>query len=360
MKDTQPTGFKKVLPVFRDAFQAFKSDDVPTMAAALAYRTIFTIGPLLLLAVGIAGLFLSRTDIENSIQQQVASRFGTDALPGLMDFMNGTQSTGVGATVFGSLLLVWTASSLFVQIRDMINKIWEVEPEKTGLVKMIIGRLVAALLTIVLGVVIVAFLGLNVYLSVQADELFGGAVLLSMLLKLVSFLISIGIFTGLFMLLYRFLPSVHLDWEDVKFGAFMTAVLFVIGQYLISLYLAHFSPAGSFGAAGTLVVFILWVYLSGQIFFFGAEVTWAYSHRYGTLAEKEKVLVTQADAAVQSEMHPETKVVQERPATSLIMQVISGVAGLIGGIVITALTFPVAAAIGLTRAVKNQIRKHST
>lgn len=359
MRDTQPTGFRKVLPVFRDAFQAFKSDDVPTMAAALAYRTIFVIGPLLLLAVGIAGIFLSRSDIENSIQQQVASTFGSDALPDLNSFLGETQQTGVGATIFGSLLLVWTASSLFVQIQAMINKIWGVEPEKAGLVKMIIARLIAALLTIVLGVVIVAFLGLNVYLSVQADELFGGSVILNVMLKFASFLINIGIFTGLFMLLYRFLPAVRLDWKDVKFGAFMTAILFVIGQYLISLYLAHFSPASSFGAAGTLVVFILWVYLSGQIFFFGAEVTWAFSHRYGTLAEKEKVLNTQADLAVQKEMHPEKPVVRERPATSLIMQVISAVAGLIGGIVITALTFPVAAIVGLTRMVKNQIRKHT-
>ncbi|GGJ27768.1 YihY/virulence factor BrkB family protein [Deinococcus roseus] len=361
------SGLQKILPVFKDAFQAFKADDVPTMAAALAYRTIFTIGPLLLLAVGIAGLFLNRTDIESSIQRQVVSQFGSASLDGLNDFLNSTQKSGTGATLFGSLLLVWTSSSLFVQLKEMINRIWEIQPEKTGIVRMVVSRLMAALLTIVLGVVIVAFLGLNVYLSVQAENLFGGAVGLNLLLKFFSFLLSIGIFTGLFMLLYRFLPAVKLDWKDVQFGALTTAVLFVIGQYLIGLYLAHFSPAGSFGAAGTLVVFILWVYLSGQMFFFGAEVTWAYSHRYGTLAAREAARnkaqqpgLSAEQTAEKAQQTPEKPVViPERPATALIMQLMSGVAGLIGGVLLTILTFPVAAALGLTRVVKKQLRRHS-
>lgn len=352
---TAPTGTQKLLPVFKDAFQAFKEDDVPRMAAALAYHTIFAIGPLLLLAVGIAGLFLSQTDIENSIQQQVGARFGSDAIPGLQDFLNGTQNSGVGATVFGSLLLLWTASSLFVQIQTTLNKIWEVTPQKTSFVKMMVGRLIVALMTLVLGAVIVAFLGLNVYLTVQTEDLFNGSVVLNVLLKLFTVLLSIGLFTGLFMLLYRYLPNIKLDWQDVKFGAFSTAVLFVLGQYLISLYLANFSPAGSFGAAGTLVVFILWVYLSGQIFFFGAEVTWAYSHRYGTIAQKEKVL----EPAVQPKT-PVARPTPEKPALQLLMQVISGGMGLLGGILITVLTFPIALVVGLFKMVKGQIRKLTT
>ncbi|GEM47087.1 hypothetical protein DC3_27220 [Deinococcus cellulosilyticus NBRC 106333 = KACC 11606] len=339
----QPSGLKQTLGVLKDAVQAFSLDNVPRMGAALAYHTIFTIGPLLILAVGIAGLFLETESIKQNIYNQMSEGFGSNFANSMQSVLELTSQAGLPATISGVVILLWTASNFFIHLQDALNTIWDIKPKHTDILHLVVGRLMSAILAIVLGLLMVAFLTANVYVTAFAAEHFGFIPYAPFLLKLGSLILSILVFTVLFGVLYRFLPNIRLSWQDVSFGAGITAILFVIGQYAISLYIARFSPANTFGAAGTLVVFMLWVYFSAQLFFFGAEVTWAYSNKFGTIAARTAAHRAKEKVLELSQPEPEPRKIPPMSKATF------SVAGFLGGVVVVLVAIPAMLVLGMRR-----------
>ncbi|GGJ45001.1 YihY/virulence factor BrkB family protein [Deinococcus roseus] len=338
-----PSGLKQSFGVLRDAVQAFSVDNVPRMGAALAYHTIFTIGPLLILAVGIAGLFLEAESIKQNFINQISENFGSNFAESVRSVLELTSKSGTPATISGVLILLWTASNFFMHLQDALNTIWDIKPKHLDILHLVVGRLMSAILAIVMGLLMVAFLTGTVYVNAFAEQHFGMIPYATVLLKLGSTVLSILVFTLLFGVLYRFLPNIRLSWQDVSFGAGITAMLFVLGQYGISLYIARFSPAGTFGAAGTLVVFMLWVYFSAQLFFFGAEVTWAYSNKFGTIAAKTAARQAREKALEILEPVPVSKTLPPMSRATF------SVAGFLGGIMLMLLAIPAVLVFGVKR-----------
>ncbi|THF86294.1 YihY/virulence factor BrkB family protein [Deinococcus sp. KSM4-11] len=301
-----------VLTLIREAFLAFNQDKAPRLAAAIAYYAVFAIAPLLLLAVLVAGRFLSDGTVldqlfdSNSI---IAQNLGVDTAQFLRTLINpdslmkGSVVASVGA--FATLFL--GATGLFVQIQDALNSMWGADPAPpVGLVNVVWTRLKSFLMIIGLGVLLIAFLGLNTYLSAIAQRLGDTIGAGAFFVRAGTLLLSTTFLAPVFAAIYKVLPDVKLEWREVWVGGIFTSTLFNLGQLLIGLYLGRAAPGSVFGAAASLVILLLWIYYSALIFFYGAEVTWVYSQKFGNHAggaanvAKKQALVAQG-AAISTE-----------------------------------------------------------
>ena len=268
----------------------FVEDKVPNQAAALAYYALFALGPLLLLAVSVAGLVMGAGAAREAIMGWLGGVLGQDAAGTVADIVAGagdrTQG-GIFAVVLGSAVLVFAAAGLFAHLKDALNHIWEVEHEPRGdgwlvklkdVVRQNLARFLAVLavgalvLASVLASTALAFLGSYV------TGLIPGGVLAW---QAVTALVSLALFTLAFATLYRTLPDVSIDWRDTWVGAGITALLFLVGQLGISYYLARGTLASQYGAAGAVVVILVWMYYSALVLFLGAEFTQVFANRYG-------------------------------------------------------------------------------
>lgn len=277
---------KAVWKIIKETFRDWSEDKASRLAAALSYYTIFSLAPLLVLVIAITSLIIgNNVDIRQQLLTQVQGLVGQQGAEAVSTLIENSShpAQGITATILGFITLILGATGVFGQLQDALNTIWEIQPKKGGgIIKMIKGRFFS--FTLVLGVsflllvslVISAALSLvNTYFS----NLLGG---FGFLAQVVNFVISIGVITFVFALLFRYLPDVDIPWGDVWIGGLVTAILFTIGRQLISLYLARSAPASAFGAAGSLVILLLWVYYSAQILFLGAEFTQVYSRMYGS------------------------------------------------------------------------------
>ncbi|WP_040382876.1 YihY/virulence factor BrkB family protein [Deinococcus apachensis] len=283
--------FADLFTLIREAALAFGQDKAPRLAAAIAYYAMFSIAPLLLFAVAVAGFFLTNDAVINNLfgaNGLVAQNLGDQAanfLRELVTSQEGIQRGSILATVIGFVTLFLGATGLFVQLQDALSSMWGADPPPPqGLVKIVQTRVISFLLILGIGLILLAFLGLNTYLSAIAQrlgDLIGAG---AFFVRAGTALLSVGLLTPVFALIYKFLPAVKLQWHEVWVGSAVTALLFTLGQLAIGLYFGRAAPGSLFGAAGTLVVLLLWIYYSAMIFFFGAEVTWVYSQKYGTHA----------------------------------------------------------------------------
>ena len=276
--------------LLRDAFLAFGQDKAPRLAAAIAYYAMFSLAPLLLLAVLVAGQFLSSGTVLDDLFGPagiVAQNLGLEAadfLRGLID-TDALQKGSVIATIAAFVTLFMGATGLFVQLQDALNSMWGADPgPPQGFVNVLWTRVKSFLMILAIGLLLIAFLGVNTYLSAIAqrlgDTIGAGAFFVRAGTALLSVLFLAPVFAGI----YKVLPDVKLEWREVWVGGFFTSTLFTLGQLGIGLYLGQAAPGSAFGAAATLIVLLLWIYYSAMIFFFGAEVTWVYSQRFGTHA----------------------------------------------------------------------------
>ncbi|PYE55965.1 YihY/virulence factor BrkB family protein [Deinococcus yavapaiensis] len=279
--------------LLKDAYLAFGQDRAPRLAAATAYYAIFSIAPLLVLLVAIAGQFLSRDAVQEQIVNALTSGVGQSVSGDLRselrqllaaNFQN-LQRTNLVASIIGFGTLFLGATGLFAQLQDALNSLWGADPApQTGFLRVIKTRLISFALVLLFATLILAFVVGNTALSAfakQLGDLFGvGAILAA----LGTFVLSVGVFTLAFGVIFKYLPDVKLSWRDVRFGGFVTALLFTIGQLLLTQYFTRVSPTSVFGAAGSLIALLLWIYYSCMIIFFGAEVTWVYAQREGTEA----------------------------------------------------------------------------
>lgn len=271
--------------LIRQTFADWSEDDVPRHGAALAFYTALSIAPLLVLSLRITSVFFDTAVAQKHIQGQMQSMVGdegSDAIAAMLTSAN-EPTTGTIATVFGVITLLFGASGVFLQLQDSLNKIWEVTPKQgRGIWGIIRDRFLS--MAMVMGV---AFL-LLVSLVVSALLSFAGTYTpqwianIQVVAQLGHLVISLIVFTGLFALIFKYVPDAKIAWRDVWVGAAMTAALFTAGKSAIGLYLGNSAIASSYGMAGSLIVVLVWVYYSAQIVFFGAEFTQVCANRFGT------------------------------------------------------------------------------
>ncbi len=288
-KNHETTGIRGLWSALVEAFRAFNEDNVPQLAAALAFSALFAIAPFAIIATSVAAIVFDKSAATGTIVTQVRSFAGAGAalfVRGLI--AQATQpSASIPAAVFGVVAALLTAMGLFGLLQWTLNRIWGVKPKpEVGWRRLILGRLPSFLMVLALGILLLLTLVASTAISTLerlATPITGQ--LSPLLLQFANFAASVIIVTVAFALIYKVLPDVDLSLGDVFTGAFITSVLFNVGQVLIGLYLAYGSVGSIYGAAGSLVVILIWVYFSAQVFLYGAELTQVYAKRRGSKIE---------------------------------------------------------------------------
>ena len=271
------------------SLQAWSKDNAAQLAAALAYYTIFSIPPLLIIALAIAGYFFNTDTAQNQLIAQIGGFIGPQTADFLKSLLqNSTQSSnGPLASIISIVVLLAGASGVFIQVQYALNKIWDV-PQKQGrsLKKTLKDHFLSFLMVLAIGFLFLFFLILSAvisvligYMNVSAQNMF--------LPEVINFLVLFVMTTILSAMIYRVVPDKEITWTDVWLGAAVTALLFMLGRYAIGLYLTISKSASAYGAAGSLIVLLLWIYYSAQIFLLGAEFTKVYSRKFGSHIEPE-------------------------------------------------------------------------
>uniref|UniRef100_B8HSD7 Ribonuclease BN n=1 Tax=Cyanothece sp. (strain PCC 7425 / ATCC 29141) TaxID=395961 RepID=B8HSD7_CYAP4 len=273
------------LRLLKETFAEWNEDQVPLLAAALAYYTVFSLAPLLLIAIAIAGAVFgeqaARGEIIGQIQSLVGSQ-GAEAIQTMLQNAQKPESGGNWATIFGVITLLLGASGVFGQLQQALNTIWEVKPKPgQGLRSFLQSRFLSFAMVLVMGFLLLVSLVLTAALA-AIGHFFGNLIPGFMLLwQTLNFVISLVVITVLFAAIYKVLPDVKVPWKNLWVGAGVTALLFSLGRFLIGLYLGSSGVTSTYGAAGSLVVILIWVFYSAQIILFGAEFTQVYSKYRG-------------------------------------------------------------------------------
>ena len=274
-------------PLAREAVVSWIDDDAPSMGAALAYYTVFSVAPLLLIVIAVAGLLFGPEAARGEIMGQLSGLLGTESARVIEDLLDSVNRPGAGilATLVGVLVLLLGATSVFAELQSALDRIWRApdRPPGKGLWALLRTRLLSLGMVLGLGFLLMASLVVSAGLSALgkwwAPWFSDGAVVLLQTLNLV---VSLLLLSTLFAMIYKWMPRVRVAWSDVWVGALITALLFTLGKSLIGLYIGRSGVASAFGAAASLVVLLLWVYWSAQIFLLGAEFTWVWANRQGS------------------------------------------------------------------------------
>jgi membrane protein len=286
--------------VFRSALRAWWDDDALRLGASLAYYTLFAIAPILVVATAVAGMVFGTAAVRGEIVGQLDHLIGRDGAVAVQSLLEGASQRRIGllATVVGGITFVIAATGAFLELQAALNTIWRVQPRQgLNLRRFLLDRLRSFGLVVAIGFLLMVSLAVTAALAAFNGWLVGRVPSIPLLWTGVSLLVSIAVTTGLFALLFRFLPDVYLRWGDVMTGAFVTAVLFTIGQQLIGLYLGQSSMASIYGAAGSVMILLLWVYYSCQILLFGAEFTRVFAQRAGREVVPESFAETDLNAS---------------------------------------------------------------
>ena len=280
---------KGAWPLVKHAVKSWSDDYAPSMGAAIAYYTVFSIAPLLLIVISVAGLVFGQDAARGEIVSQLGGLMGADAAKAIENLIVSVSKPGKGvlSSVVGVVVLLVGATTVFAELQDALDRIWRAPARpKAGLWGLLRARVLSFGLILAVGFLLIASLVVSAALSALGKwwgPLFGNW---EVLLQIVNFVISFVLITAIFALIYKIMPRVHIKWHDVWIGSAVTALLFTIGKFLIGLYIGKSSVASGFGAAGSLVVILVWVYYSAQIFLMGAEFTWVYAHTYGSLKDR--------------------------------------------------------------------------
>ncbi len=288
-----------VLRTFKGAARAWWDDDCTRLGASLAYYTLFAIAPIMLVATAIAGMVFGHDAVRGEIVSQLdhlVGREGALAVQGLLEAA-AQRPSGVVATLIGGITFLIASTGAFLELQVAFNTIWRVKPRPTGhLYAFVMDRVRSFGLVVAIGFLLLVSLTVTAALAALNAWLFSVSPTDAYLWTIVNTLVSIVVTTGLFALLLRFLPDVGLRWRDVTTGAVVTAVLFTIGQQVIGLYLGQSRIASSYGAAGSMMILLLWVYYSCQILLFGAEFTRVWAARHGVKVKPEEFAVKDPEA----------------------------------------------------------------
>lgn len=270
-------------PVVKDAGSQWVEDKAARLGAALAYYSIFSIAPLLVIAIAVAGFVFGPEAARGEVSRQVGQMVGEKGGEAIESMVEAANKPGAGtvATVLGVVMLLVGAAGLFGQLQDALNTIWEVRPKPgRGVWGFVRDRFLS--LSMVLGVAFLLLVSLIISAALAAVGGLLGDLQTSVVGQVITTAIDLLVISVMFALIYRFLPDAEIAWRDVWFGAGVTAALFVVGKVLIGVYLGRAGVASAFGAAGSLAVLLVWLYYAAQIFLFGAELTKAYADRMGS------------------------------------------------------------------------------
>jgi membrane protein len=278
----------------RDTFNAWSEDKAPRLAAALSFSTVFSIAPLLIIVIAIAGTGLALSgglehphgSVEAQLLDQIRARVGSQAADAVRDLVAANFSKphqGIIAQIIGWATFILAASGVFASLQDSLNTVWHVEPAKQSVWITVRQRIASLGMVLIIGFLILVTFAAGAVLTFVSTYFthalpFPGA---GTVFTLANYLVSLIVMTVVFAVIYKILPDARIDWSDVWIGSGITALLFVIGQVLIGLYLARSGTASAYGAAGSLLVLLLWIYYSALTLFFGAEFTKVYAQRRG-------------------------------------------------------------------------------
>lgn len=278
--------FKDLWTVILGSFQAFGQDKAMKFSASLAYSTVFALSPLLVLIISVASIFYEKGQIQGKVFGEIGALIGQDASQQLQQLIARSALSG-GSTfslVASIVVLMIGASAIFTEIQDTLNIIWRVRPKpRKGIVLMIKNRVLSFSMIISLGFLLVVSLIVNGIIAAVSDRLqvFFPEITVALVLVF-NVVLTFIIICLLFGIIFKFLPDVRISWKDVRVGAITTALLFMLGRYLIGLYLQMAGTGSAFGAAGSVIVILTWVYYTACILYFGAEFTQVYAEKFGT------------------------------------------------------------------------------
>ena len=265
--------------LLKETASSWSAHKAPKMGAALAYYTTFSLAPLVVLVVGIVGLFVEHDAARAGIVAQFTSHLSKDGGATVESILahSSKQNAGLWATILGSVLLLVGAAGVFGELQDSMNTIWEVPPRDRKWLALLRERLLSFSMVFALGFLMLVSLVLSAGIAALGESLKHWVPGSEVFWESANTLISLVVVTLLFAALFRFLPDVKIAWRDVWAGAFLTAALFIIGKFLLGFYIGRSAFASAYGSAGTLIILLFWIYYSAQIFFFGAEFTRAYA-----------------------------------------------------------------------------------
>ena len=279
-------GLRGLWGLMRKAVSAWSEDYAPSMGAALAYYTLFSVAPLLLIVISVAGLVFGEEAARGEIMVQLQDLMGRESAQAVETLLQSVNKPGQGliSTLVGVVVLIIGATTVFAELQDAMDRIWRVErPPSGGITKLLRKRLLSLGLVLGIGFLLMVSLVVSAALAALgrwwAPWLGEGLLLLA---DTLNFVVSLALMTVIFANIYKWLPRVRLGWRDVWIGAAITSLLFTVGKTLIGYYIGRSGIASTFGAAASLVVLLVWVYYSAQIFLLGAEFTRAYAVRYGS------------------------------------------------------------------------------
>jgi membrane protein len=276
---------RKTWPVLKESFSEWSNDKCPRLGAALSYYTVFSIAPLLIVAIAVAGFFLGPDAARGKIVEQLTGLLGRDAASLLQSAIVKVNHHphGLRASIIGAATLLLGASGVMIELQDALNTVWKVLPKPgLGVKRFLRARLLALALVLSLGFLLLVSLLMSTVLEAVVGWAGGFLPRWIALGYVVNYVVSVGMIALFLALLFKALPDAKVGWKDVWLGALATSLLFHLGKYVIALYIGRASVGSAFGAAGSLAVLLVWIYYSSQIVLWGAELTRAYSNRYGS------------------------------------------------------------------------------
>ena len=300
--------------LLQETFREWREDGANRLAAALAYYTTFSLAPILVLIIAIAGLAGGREAAQTQTMAQVEDLLGAEGrefVQGMIESASQPE-TGLAATFIGAITLLFGALGVFGELQNSLNIIWEVKPKPaTGWMdavkRFVIKRLLSFTMVLGIGFLLLASLIISAAVSALGEYIGNRWPMADFWLNLINFVISFLVVTFLFAMIFKFLPEIKIGWKDVWLGAAVTSILFSLGKFLIGLYLGRSEVGNTFGAAGSLAILLIWIYYSAQILFFGAEFTQVYANRYGSriVPDPGIVKITERERAEKGIHHEE-------------------------------------------------------
>ncbi len=276
---------RTIWPLAKETFKEWQEDNALRLGAALSYYTIFSLAPLLIIIIGIVSIVFGNDVARTRIMEQMQGLIGEQSAAAIGDLLKSQEektSTGIFATLVGVITLLVGATGVVGELQKSLSTIWEAPEPKGGLVALIRERILSLAMILGIGFLLLVSLLLSAALTALGDS-WGTA----KILESINFVISLAVITVLFAAMFKFLPNVKIPWRNVWIGAAFTAILFTIGKTLTGLYLSKSAVASGFGAAGSLVIILVWVYYNSQILFLGAEFTQVYSKSRARINDEE-------------------------------------------------------------------------
>ena len=271
--------------LLKDTFSGWREDGVSQHAAALAYYTVFSLAPLLVIAVAVAGLAFGQEAAQGEIVGALGGMLGHDAASAIEEMVAAARkpSSGIIAGVAGVAALVFGATGVFAQLQESLDAIWEVKPKPDrGFKGLLKARFLSFTMVLGIGFLLLVSLAVTAALSALGDWMGSSLPVPELAMQAINVVLGLAVTTGLFAAIYKVLPDVEIGWRDVWVGAAVTSLLFTLGRLAIGVYLGKSGVSSAYGAAGSFAVILIWVYYSSQILFFGAEFTRVWAETYGS------------------------------------------------------------------------------